>query len=215
MKTMLALLLAGSTAFAQDKKFDLGKHPWAKFKAGSSATFTMDIQANGQAINGTYSLTLKDVGKANVTTSIVIEMQGQQQESEEVEDLPTYVGEETLKIDGKEYKCEIWTSKSNRDGSESTSKYWVCESTKVPLKLEVKDGELTGAITAVKFGEKLKVGDKEFECAKFEGELPIQGALMKTSMWMNPEIPGMAVKMEMEGAMGTIMLELKEHTIAK
>jgi hypothetical protein len=214
----VALLVAESSAFAQ-KEFDVERHYWARHKVGTTATFTMAIDMGGQQMEGSYSQTLKEKSKASFTVTTAVDVGGQVQESEEIETLPKYVGEETLKVGGKEYKCTVWTSTSNREGEETTTKIWFTEAVKTPLQLEIKDPRETCVITAVKVSEKVSVHGKDYDCVAFEGELPTQMGKAKAKMWMNPEVPGMTVKLDMEvssdmGAM-KIALELKEVSSVK
>lgn len=217
-----ALMLAvGSVAFAQEKKqeFDVKRHHWAKYGAGASVTFTMNIDAQGQAMAGTYTQTLKEVGKGNYTVTTAIEVGGQVQESEEVEEFPTHAGEETLKVAGKEYKCTVWTSKSTRNSVEMTTKMWLTESVKTPLKLEINDGSETCVVLAVKIGEKVSAAGKDYECTVLDGELPTEMGKAKAKLWMHHDLPGMTVKIELEmgGDMGAmkLSLELKEFNVSK
>jgi len=193
-------------------------HHWTKRAAGSSVTFTMNLEAHGHAMTGTHTETLKEVGKGNHTIATTHAMMGHAQEADIVEDLPTHVGEESLKIDGREYKCNVWSRKSKVGEKESVTKIWLTESVATPLKFEISEGGESCAILAVKTGEKVSVGGNNYDCTSFDGELPTARGRAKAKMWMNAEIPGMTVKLELDlpGHRKTKMaLELKEFKIAK
>jgi hypothetical protein len=127
--------------------------------------------------------------------------------------MPEKVGDESLKIGDKEYKCVVWKAKGKRGDKETESKVWMCDTVSAPLKLESKSGEEEGSFTATQVSDKVKGAGKEYDCVKLEGTLNNQLGKMKTTLWLNADIPGGAVcmKMEGEGDMGAkISIDLSE-----
>lgn len=216
MKYALLVLLAASSAYAQDA-MSKDNHHWMKYKAGTSVTFTIKMSAGGQEMEGKMKQTLADVKDNSYTTKNSFEMAGQTNDDEETEDLPTKDGEETLKIGDKEYKCTIWKAKSKQGEKESSSRVWLTEGIKVPLKIETKKDNDTTVATAVEVSEKIKAGGKEYDCVRLEGDMATEMGKAKAKFWMNGDVPGMAIKilMDMKGDMGEAQMtfELSEIDI--
>lgn len=216
-RTILALaglLTAGSAALAQ-KEFDKERHHWAKYKAGTSVTWTMKVDAGGNKAEGSLKQELKEVGASSYTLLHAYDLAGQKSEEEETEDLPTRSGEETLKIGGKEYKCVIWSSKSKKGETTGATRMWLADGVKTPLRLEIKEGDETSTLTAVSLSEKLKAGGKEYDCVKLEGDMASQGHKGKGKLWLNPEIPSMTVRMDVvfDAEMGAMQTSLEVSSV--
>jgi len=214
----LAWILLAIAGIAQDE-MSKDKHPWMKYKVGTTVSFKMKIDAGGQQVEGTMKQELTELKDKSYTTKTAFDVMGQQNEENEVEDIPTKGSEETLKIGDKEYKCTIWNSKSKRGEKESTNRIWVADGMNVPLKLEIKDAENTSTILASAVGDKIKVGEKEYDCVRLEGDMATDMGKAKAKFWMNADVPGMAVKLsfDIKGDMGESQMtfELDKVDIAK
>lgn len=191
---------------------------WAKHTAGSSVTLSISMEAHGHAMTGTHTETLKEVARDARTIATTHVLMGQTLESDRTEDLPLRGGEETLKIDGKEYTCTVWSVKSRRGERESEAKVWLAEAVATPLKLEIVQGGESSVLVAVKLGERVSAGGKDYDCTLLDGELPSERGRAKARVWMSAEVPGMTVKMELDLPGHRTMklaVELKEFKIAK
>jgi hypothetical protein len=192
----LLLMTAAILALAQDQ-MSKDQHHWLKYKVGTSVTMKLTMSAGDQKMEGTMKQTLTEAKDKSYTVKSSFEFAGQTNEEDEVEDIPTKVGEDTLKIGDKEYKCVKWVAKSKRGEKESTATVWLSEGIKPPLKLEIKDERGTSVVTASAVGDKVKAADKEYDCVKLEGEMNTDQGKAKTKFWMCGDVPGMAVKIDM------------------
>lgn len=214
----VSFVLLAAMAMGQD--FDKSKHPWLKYKAGTSVTFKLTYEVGEMKQEGTMKRTLAEVKENEYITKTKYDMMGQEQEREETEQFPEKSGTETIKVDGKELKCTVWVSKGKRGENTSESKMWIPEGSEVPVKITFKvENEEDGELTAVKLSEQVTVGDKKYTCVKLEGKLTAQMGEFKAVAYASGDVPGGLVKMtadgEIQGNKLTINNEVSEVDIKK
>jgi len=188
---------------------DTKRHPWLKWRKGSFARFKMSVDLGGQQLELGTRQELSAADDKEFTLAVTTEASGQTQESETVESVPKKDGEETLKIDGKEYKCTIWKSSRSRNGKDSEIRYWFAEGADAAVKFTTK-GDDEAEFVAVKFGEEVTVAGKKLSCVKLEGALKGRMGEMKGSFWFSSDVPGGAAKFALEGDQGKFSAEVVE-----
>ncbi len=206
---MIRLALAVLALVLLPQDVDTKRHSWLKWKTGSFARFRMSVDLNGQQLELTTRQELTAADAKEFTLAVTTEAGGQTQESETIESLPTKDGEETLKIDGKEYKCTILKSSRSRSGRESEVRYWFAEGADAPVKFTTK-GEDEAEFVAVKLAEELTVAGKKLSCVKLEGSLKGRMGEMKGAFWFSSDVPGGAAKFALEGEKGKFSAEVVE-----
>lgn len=193
-----SFVLLAAAAMGQD--FDKSKHPWLKYKAGTSVTFKITYEIGEMKQEGTMTQTLAEVREKDYVTKLKYDVMGQEQEREEVEEYPVKGGTETLKIDGKDVKCTIWVTKGKRGDNGSESRMWIPEGSEVPVKVTFKvENEEDGELVAVKMNEEITVGGKKYTCVKLEGKLNAQMGELKAVAYACGDVPGGLVKMTANG----------------
>jgi len=183
--------------FAQDR-YPAEDHAWLRFKVGATVTNKVVVEVGGNVIESKQKLTLKEkTGLDYVVEEVTIQNGQEQPGSLTRSSTGTFTKEETLKIAGKEYPCRISTAKGKRDESDTTTDYWMPKGNKYPLKVVYKQADSEGEIVAVALDEKMRVGTKDYSCAKLSGNVkfgPSEGVL---TVWLTQEIPGAQARMEL------------------
>lgn len=206
MKRMIplgvTLILAAATASAQD--FDKSKHPWARYKAGTSVSYilTMDMGPMG-AHTGTITQILKEVTNKNFTRTIrnAVTMMGQEQvqEEEESEAFPVRTGEETLTVDGKEYPCVTWKASGKKRGQDTEACFWITEDGSKLLKVSEKRQDQEFSVTAVKLSDETETGGKKYDCVRLEGKMTNPTGESVITIWSDWDgLPSGFVKVSMK-----------------
>ena len=120
-------------------------------------------------------------------------------------------GRETLRIDGREYACEVWESES---GKTKTRVWLQPELGRAPLQTEDKTGETTRVSRVVRFRETRSAAGQDFVCRVVErvergGNRPP----ITTRTWECLEVPGHLVREEVRtDAPGRPRLAVRELT---
>lgn len=65
-----------------------------------------------------------------------------------------------------------------------------------PLKVVFKQPGFEGELTAVALDEKVKVGEREYLCAKLQGKVKSGASDGTMTLWASQEIPGAQARME-------------------
>ncbi len=185
----LVLVLVAAPAGAQDgAALDNARHPWLRWKEGSYTRLKMTVGKN----KSDMVHILKEVTEEGFVTEIQTKLFGSMDIFRDEEKLPKRDGEETLKLEGKDFKCTIWKAAAVRHGKDAESKYWIDDGgrvLKIARTLDMFQGPLV--VQAVKAGEKRKVKDRELECLKLEGTCRAPtGADATVEVWTSPEVPG-------------------------
>jgi hypothetical protein len=205
---VLALVLLG----AQE-----AKHPWAKWKADSSAKFKMTVEAGGNTLEGEYKSVLTEVTEKGYAARHISNFMGTETVENETATFEDKKGEETLKVGEKELKCVVWSSSGKRGEKAVTSKAWMSGASENPVKLTWKSGEdETGEFAATKLSDKITVAGKELDAVLLEGQMgsPETG-MMKGKIWMHPAVPGGVARMELSNDQAKIKIELVEFDAKK
>lgn len=209
----------------EDKKVDKSKHPWAKWQPGSYVKFKVLNDMGVMKQEGEITQTLTKVTDEEYTLKIENKIGGQDQTQEQTSDLAAgsvkcdpdaeKVGEETLTVDGKEYKCTIWKSVAEQGGSEVETKAWIADGMDLALKAVSKVAapvQIETEMTAVKLSEEVAVGDKKINCMKLEGKIKMAMGEGTIVNWMSLEVPGAVAKsataLSMSGMKMTATMEL-------
>ncbi len=194
--------------------FDKSRHSWMKFKTGSSASYKMTLEMGPQAMEITSKSELKEVTDKGYTLVETAEMMGNKNESERSTELPKKDGEETLKIDGKEYKCTIW-KESSTGARERETRMWIADGVDGPLKITSKGDNEETELLAVKVKDEVEAAGKKLSCVKLEGTFKSQMGEMKGAAWLSLDVPGGMVKLSLEGEQGKMKAELTEFDVKK
>ena len=130
------------------------------------------------------------------------------------DDTSKKVGEEEIEVDGRKFKCEIWQYST----ADWTTRAWICKEAGVPggaLKIETiraKSGVETKT-KLLKLSEKVKVGDKELDCAVFEVSIKEKNSTTSGRSWRSNEVPGFEVRNEMKGQIDGTELEYRTEVV--
>ncbi len=187
------LAMAALAGVAQDP--EKGRHPWATWKVGSVVKFAATIEAGGEKQEGSLSWTLEESGDKGFKVKQIVDLGGNVQELAEEWGPPAKDGEETLKVEGKEYKCAVWKITGTSQGRNVEVRYSVAEGKPTPLRWVRKaDGNTEVDVTASKLAETLTLAGKKYESVKAEGAVNFGGGEIKTTAWMSSEVPGYLLK---------------------
>ncbi len=199
---MIGLIMTAAVALGAAQESGRDKHPWAKWKSGTSVAYTMTVEAAGMKMEGDLTLTLSQVTEKGYVVKQVSGVGGNNQESTEEEGYPSKDGTETLKADGKEHACAIWKSAGKRGEKSTESRMWLPEGRAVPLKWATKaDGQAEADLVATKLSETVEALGKKYDCVRLEGTLSPDGGLsFKSTFWAHADVPGQIVKLVMESA---------------
>jgi hypothetical protein len=195
MRSFIFALLA---LLSPQEKFPAEDEAWLRFKPGTWIENKVTIEVGDEVLVSTQKQTLKE--KAG--DDYLIEESGTSNGKE----LPivrsrksngTIAGTETVVVDGKEYPCRISVAKGVREDGDVEVRYWMPKGNKYPLKVLFKQKNMEGELTAVVVDEKMKVGDREYECARLEGKVKYGLTEGTMTVWLNQEIPGAQARVEM------------------
>jgi len=169
----VAVVSAWASAAAAEQVENPSYAQWADFGVGSSTTMVMTADAEGNQMQMTITVTLKEVTaeKVVVTQSIVVAVGGQsntQSFDEEhpkmidksaldpdaaaIADPQTESGTQKLTFAGAEHECTWYAFSGDVEGTQAKGKVWTCP--KVPghvVKMQVEaagQGKFTGTCTA-------------------------------------------------------------------
>jgi hypothetical protein len=192
---LLALLLAQASA---QEKFPSEDDAWLRFKPGTWIENKVTVEVGDTTIVSTQKQTLKEKDGADYLVEETGTANGK--------DLPsvrsrksagTITGTETVVVDGKDYPCKISAARGTRDDGEVEVRYWMPKGNKYPLKVAFKQKNMEGELTAVVVDEKMRVGDRDYECARLEGKVKFGLSEGTMTVWLNQEIPGGQARAEM------------------
>ncbi|MGC4030620.1 MAG: hypothetical protein QM754_02565 [Tepidisphaeraceae bacterium] len=166
---VLACLIA-PIARADDAKPNPEYEAWAKCKPGATVTIKGSTETAGNKMENSVTTKLLEVTpeKAVVESTITMEMMGQKMpQPPQKRDVPkTFVmpkphavpgqpeqkapepkiGEETITVAGKEYKCKTTEIELNQNGMKVHSKTWTSD--QVPGGMVKMTSDATGAVSA-------------------------------------------------------------------
>lgn len=180
--------------------------PWERFKEGS----WVKIKKIMKGPQGTHEIvqtqTLGTPEQGQTTLTVVTEIGGEKREEMVV--LPkllgpdaktkkTDKGSETLKVDGKDYACKVTLTESEGMGIMVSTTTWEAEGAGL-LKV-VTDVNQSGlawktSSSAVKVGEKAKIGGQEVACTVYEVSVDAGPQKVTGKNWISLEVPGLIVK---------------------
>ena len=177
-------------------------HPWGRFKPGSTVRHKLGEDRE-------VLVTLKEFSPKGVVLQQDFFVGGKQglsnTDTEPLGQLcfhcdPTAQesGKETLKIDGKEYACTVYSVPANAP-QVRVKKVWIAKGVDVPVRIsDVMTAPIAKSLelVAVKVGEELIVGGKKIRTVRLEGKAASGGKEEKTIRWLSADVPGGRVKME-------------------
>jgi len=183
-------------------------YSWARFKPGTSIKLRQSV--NGEATIE-YKQTLKEVTVGEVIfevayTHLPTGMGHQQEERESLYRLDqASSAEESLKVEGKEYRCKLLKSSFEVRTGSVEIRQWIADGIEFPLKtIEITTGarDSTLELTLVNFNSELQIAGRNMKCVKYEGTFREnragKGTEGRTStVWMCAEIPGGMARREM------------------
>jgi len=185
-------------ALAPQEKFPAEDDAWLRFKPGTWIENKITMEVGGETVVSVQKQTLKEKDGGDYLIQETGSSGGQ--------DLPphrsrqrvgTINGQETIVVEGQDYPCKISVAKGQREDGEVEVRYWMPKGNKYPLKVSFKQKNMEGEITAVVVDEKMKVGDREYECARLEGRVKYGLSEGTMTVWLNQEIPGGQARAEM------------------
>ena len=189
MQTLtIGLLLA---LLAPQEHVTRKEHSWARFKPGTQGKYDMVISfPSKKDLNHTQTMTLKET-KGNISRVSVGSETGSI-DRRYAFDVPYKVtGTETIKVEDKEFKCEI--RESVRRGE--TTKTWYCaEAPGRIVKMVLDSGGDETVTRLTKLSETVRAMDKEFDCWLWEVKSANSFVSRNTKMWLSDSIPGRIVK---------------------
>jgi hypothetical protein len=206
------LLLVALVALPQEK-LESSRHPWLKFKVGTSVAYTITSEMGALRQEGRLTHVLKEAKDGAYTVEVKVAQLGIEQTLEEKDSLPVKVGQEKLTVAGKELACTVWESKGTRGPHAASSKVWLAEGIATPVKIIAKvEGQEENEMTAAAFEEKVTAAGKEYACARLEGKSKGPLGEAQATVWVSDQVPGGLVKMvgkgKVQGALATTTLEL-------
>lgn len=188
------------------QELDQSRHPWMKWKEGtyvrfesSSRDFTFERRLKSVSKDG-YVLLHNEYGGEEMMERKERILDG----CSHCDPIREKAGEEKLTIDGKEYACTIWKTKTDQQGAfVREERVWMTEGMDIPLRVEYS---ITRGITAqrslkaVKIDEEIAVGKEKLKCIRFEGTHRVEmndGPSTDTlKIWRCTEVPGWTVREE-------------------
>ena len=192
----------------------LSRHPWARWKPGSS----VKIENLNNRFKS-YSVTvLKKTSETTVTIDNKLYFNGKlstdkiKEEQLGLEYVPVdpaakKTGEEKIVVEGKEYSCEVWEV-AIPGKSPMERKVWVTAAVPMPLKLievsKAKFGAYRRVLTATKLSEKVDAAGRSINCVRLEGITTYTKTGKKTgwTRWVSLDVPGGYVKEERRPQVG-------------
>lgn len=195
IRTIALSLLA---LLAPQEKYPAQDEAWLRFKPGTWIENKITVEVGDEVVVSTQKQTLKEKDGGDY---LIVESG-----SSNGKELPsvrtrksngTFIGTETIVVDGKEHPCRIAVAKGTREDGEVEVRYWMPKGNKYPLKVMFKQKNMEGELTAVVVDEKMKVGDREYECARLEGKIKYGLSEGTMTVWLNQEIPGAQARAEM------------------
>jgi hypothetical protein len=204
--TVLLLLLM---APPRQDKFPVEDDAWLRFKPGTWIENKVTVEVGDSVIVSTQKQLLRE--KSGDDYLIVESGTSNDKELPSVrtrQSVGTITGKETVVVDGKEYPCRISVAKGLRDDGEAEVRYWMPKGNKYPLKVTFKQKNMEGELTAVVVDEKMRVGDRDYECARLEGKVKYGLSEGTMTVWLNQEIPGAQARAEMSlsGTTGSVKI---------
>jgi hypothetical protein len=192
--------------------FDKSKHNWLRFKPGTFVKIKIAMERGGQKQEATMRQELADIKDKEFCLKVVFEMGGESQEQLETHTFPVKDGEETLTVDGKEYKCTIWKVTQSRAGQTMNNRVWMADGINVPIKMITKGQAEDTEFLASKLHDEVSAAGQKFDCVRLDGTNKAAQGEQKGSLWFSSDVPGGLVKLESSGE-AKVTLELLEFTI--
>ncbi len=207
------LALLALLALLPQEKLDPSRHPWLKFKVGTSVAYTLTSEVGALKQEGRLTHVLKEVRETDYTVEVKVAQLGLEQTLEGKDGVPVKVGEEKLAVAGKDLSCTVWESKGTRGPHATTGKYWMAEGIPIAVKIVTKvEGQEDNEMTAVAFGEKVTAAGREYACVKLEGKSKGPLGEAQTTLWASDQVPGGLVRMigkgKVQGNAATTTVEL-------
>jgi hypothetical protein len=107
------------------------------------------------------------------------------------------IGKEAVTVDGKEYLCAKWETKGRTGMMDWEIISWMPKGNKYPLRIVTKQANFQGDLSAVALDEKVKIGEREYACAKLHGKVRYHGLDGVMTVWVSQEVPGGRTHFEM------------------
>ena len=214
---MLALLLL----LAPQDRVPSDSHPWLRFKAGASATYSSKITYGALTQEGALTYTLKEVGAdGRYVVAVKAAQLGQEATSEEAFGAPVKTGTETIRVGDRDFACTIWTSTGARGGKPQTARWWIADGAPLPLRVHLTvEGEEDFDVTARALDEALTAGGRAYACLRLEGRSKNGVEESRVVLWSSPEVPGGVVRLTgagtLKGQRITSTLELSAAAAGK
>lgn len=196
---MKPLLLLAVLAHAPQEKLDASRHPWLRFKAGTSVAYkvTSEVGVLKEESQMTYSL--KEIDEGGFTLEVKVAGIGKEQAMDGKEGPYLKVGEEKVRVAEKDHACTIWESKGQRGPYSTKTRYWLAEGIAVPLRLVSQVDAQESDVVATSLSEKLAIGGKEYDCVRLEGKTKNAQGEAETTVWLSDPVPGRLVKIAAKG----------------
>ena len=198
LSTATAVLLLLLAAPPRQDKFPVEDDAWLRFKPGTWIENKVTVEVGDGVIVSTQKQQLREKSGGDYLIEETGTSNGKELPSvRSRQSVGMITGMETVVVDGKEYPCRISVAKGLRDDGEAEVRYWMPKGNKYPLKVTFKQKNMEGELTAVVVDEKMRVGDRDYECARLEGKVKYGLSEGTMTVWLNQEIPGAQARAEM------------------
>ena len=214
MQTLtIGLLLA---LLAPQEHVTRKEHSWARFKPGTQVKYEMVISIpSRKEMNHTQTMTLKET-KGNISRVSVSSETGSI-DRRYAFDVPYKVkGTETIKVEGKEFECEI---RESVRGGETTKTWYCAEAPGRIVKMILDSGGDETVTRLIKLSETVRAMEKNFDCWVWEVKSANSFVSVSSKLWLSDSIPGRIVKLrstsESSGVRSTVRKTVASFEIKK
>jgi len=201
MHKLLLLLIAlsslqeQSSAQAQEKRFDLTRHVWAKHKLGTYIIYRLkEVGNDGEGLEKFITVRLEKVGATDFTLSETKHDQNGSKRSEQIIGYPLYLKEETVQVNTSRVKCTVWAWTTRGEEGIDKSVIWYGDNLQPQKWKWVRDesgpAEWSRELQLVAKKDRKKLSDKAIECQRMEGTLVTKDRQFKLVEWWSDDVPG-------------------------
>lgn len=189
----LALALAAPAVCAQD--LDPERHPWRKWDEGAAVTWKIVRRQKQKQEEETLQEVLTRVEAEQIVLKQIWE-KSTPRERRLTESRPQKDGEETVKIEGKEYRCVIWKFRGARENETVETRRWYAEDLDAPVKVVYRfSSGIRGEFVATSLKDPVTACGRTFDCVRLEGQWKQEEKISsRMTLWLSPKVPGGVVK---------------------
>jgi hypothetical protein len=209
-RILLALAL-----LAPQERLPVERHPWMKYKVGTSITYTITFEGGGQKTTGEAVYTLKEKTDDGYVRTAKTTFEGAGEERSEQESRPVRGDAEAVRVGGESKDCVVWTASGKGGEGEVQVRFWLPAGGSLPLRVASKtaSGDETDLV-ATSLKEEVEALGKKFACVRLEGKRKTPQGELALSVWMAEGIPGGGARLEMSvpggGKITLVPKEVKE-----